>query len=216
MPIANLLINGLSPVVVGGTGVSLKLFPSVPNAPAFPIVAGGAPTSIAAKNGYVFVPGNGAANAQRLSVRASGNFTVGGDVASPAFTIGLYAATFVGSVGTVISTPILSATAAGSTDTGGFTTYYPWSLNADLIADGVTAQGNQLVNSAVPGSGLATLISGSVQIDGANTNATAGLISGLTGINMGASIPFGLVVGVTYGSSGSGNLAAMYQFDISM
>ena len=185
----NLLINGASGVTVGGTGVTVKYFPNVP----------GASIGVAStNNGYLRVPGNNAANGQRLSVRAGGNYQVA--TASGTVTIGLYPVTFVGTVGTVGATAILSAVAA-TTSEGEFATAYPFQLTADIVCDS--------------GSGLATLCSGSVQVDGTNTNGTAGLITGLSAINMGASIPFGLVLGVTFATSETGNSATCYQFDLS-
>jgi len=206
-PVTNLLINGINPVSVGGTGTTLKIFPFVP----------GASISVpSVKNGYLYIPGNAESNNQRLSVRANGNFQIGGDTSSPAFTLGLYAATFVGTVGTLISTPIYSQTFAGSGEGGTpGVNYYPWSLAADLCGDGLVAQQGQASQPQFFGSGLVQLLSASSVIDGTGATGTAGLVSGLTGINMNAAIPFGLAIGVTFSVSGSGNVANMYQFDIS-
>ena len=181
---------------------------------AFPFQPGASIGVASTKNGYLFYPGNGEANAQRLSVRAAGNFTIGGDTSSPNFTLGLYAATFVGSVATLISTPVFSQTFTGSGEGGAAGTYYPWALTADIAGDGLVAQQGQASQSNFIGSGLVQLLSGSSAIDGTGASATAGLISGLTGINFNAAIPFGLAIGVTYSVSGAGNLANMYQFDI--
>jgi hypothetical protein len=207
MPITNLLINGANPVNVGGTGTTLKIFPYVP----------GASIGVAStKNGYLYVPGNGEANAQRMSVRANGNFTIGGDTSSPNFTLGLYAATFVGNVATLVATPIFSQTFTGSGEGGATGTYYPWSLTADIVGDGLVAQQGQASQANFIGSGLVQLVSGSSCIDGTFASATAGLVTGLTSINFNAAIPFGLAVGVTFSQSGSGNSANMYQFDLSL
>ena len=114
--IANLLINGLSGVTVGGSGSTVKIFPTAP----------GASIGVAStKNGYVYIPGNGAVNGQRLAVRATGTFSTLGEV-SPTVTLGLYAYTFVGTVGTLIVTPVYSQALAGSGDAGNVA---PWSFD---------------------------------------------------------------------------------------
>src|SRR5271156_1148995 len=104
--VANLLINGLSGVTVGGSGSTVKIFPTAPGAS---IGVG------STKNGYLYIPGSGAVNAQRLSVRATGTFSTVGE-ASPTITLGLYAYPFVGTVGTLITTPIYSQLLSAAND----------------------------------------------------------------------------------------------------
>ena len=193
--ITNLLINGASGVTVGGTGVGIKYFPTVPGAS----IGVNSPN-----NGYLLVPANNVVNGQRTAVRATGNFAVG-DItgACPTVTIGLYPVTFVGNVASVGATAILSAV---STLQANINALYPWALIADLAGDS--------------GSGLVQQLSGAIVIDGVNTNLTAGLVTGLSKINFGAlpqgqTAPFGLVVGVTFSISEAGNTATMYQFDLS-
>src|ERR1700679_817170 len=137
-PIQNLLINGISPVTVGGTGTTLKLFPNSPG-----VSIGVAST----KNGYLYCPDNNSVNNQRGSVRASGNFTIGsGTASSPNVTVGLYLATFAGNIpsGAVtigaqttapytVATAIISQTFNGSSDL--LVAGYPWALNVDLQGD---------------------------------------------------------------------------------
>jgi hypothetical protein len=203
--VKNLLINGQNPVTVGGTGTTTKFFPAVPG-------SGIGVTST--KNGFLFVPDNNEANAQRLNVTASGNFTIGsGATTSPAVTIGLYPVTFTGSAqinsnpsalgltstASIGATPILSATFAGASDLTGF---YPWALTCDLQGDS--------------SSGLVQLLSGSIVIDGTGTASTIGLVSGLSGINFATVAPYGVVVGVTFSVSDPGALANMYQFIMSL
>lgn len=205
-PVTNLLCNGGNPVIVGGTGTAIKYFPMVP----------GASIGVASvKNGFLFVPGNGEANAQRISIRAGGNFTIGNNApsASPAVTIALYPVTFTNgnpadsnpsalgltSTASIKATAIISQTFAAASDLAGF---YPWALTVDL-------QGDTL-------SGLVQASGGNIAIDGVSGTFTAGLASGLTSINFSSAAPFGLVVGVTFSVSDANALANMYQFDLSL
>lgn len=190
--IANLLLNGLNPVTVGGTGTAIKYFPNVP----------GASIGVAStKNGYLYCPGVGKANAQRLTVRASGNFTIGtpgGGVASPAVTVGLYPVTFSGNTpaGTpTIGSAIVSQILAAANDSFG---YYPFALDVDL-------QGDNL-------SGIVQSLAGNIVIDGtAGSFSTAAILSS---VNMLAPVPFAFVVGVTFSVSDSLASANLYQFDL--
>lgn len=184
----NLLINGASGVTVGGTGTAIKYFPTVPGAS-----IGVNSTS----NGYLRVPGNNAANGQRLSVRAGGNFEVGAGGTCPTVTLALYPVTFVGTVGTIGATAIVSYASTLQNLTG---TNYPFALNAELCGDS--------------GSGLVQILSGQILVDGTNTAATPGLVTGLTAINFANSIPFGVVMAVTFSVSESGNSATLFQFDL--
>src|SRR5271156_4184182 len=114
--VANLLANGVTPSTVSGGGTTIKYFPQLPG------VSIGVP---ATKNGYVMWPGNNAANGQNLSITATGNFEVGAGGTCPAVTIGLYPVTFLGSVGTPVSTPIVSYASTLQANVGAF---YPWAL----------------------------------------------------------------------------------------
>lgn len=213
-PITNLLINGLNPVTIGGTGTAVKVFPYVP---------GASIGAVSAKNGVLFVPGNGEANAQRLSIRATGNVTVSGDLTSPAITIGLYPVTFSGALGNLTgvvgTTALASAAFTAANDANSIS---PWAISVDLEADGIAAQ---LPNSPVPpqvgGSGLGQVLSAAIVMDGVNgtiSPAAPSLFTGAAGaaLNMNAPIPFGLAVGITFSISSSGNSASMFQFDLSL
>jgi len=207
-PITNLLINGANPVSVGGTGTAIKYFPAVP----------GASIGVASpKNGILFIPGNGEANSQRMSVRSAGNFTIGTPgvgVASPAVTIALYPVTFpnqsaavansnpssgLTSTAVIGSTAIISQTFAAASDIAG---YYPWTFSVEL-------QGDTL-------SGLVQGVTGNISIDGIAGTYTPALVTGLTLINFSNPAPFGLVVGVTFSVSDPQALANMYQFDLQL
>jgi hypothetical protein len=198
--ITNLLANGVTGSVVGGSGTAIKYFPSIP---------GSSIGVVSTNNGYLLLPGSNSVNGQRLAVRATGNFAVG-DLTGPcpAVTIGLYPVTFTGGLSTasIGSTAIISAV---STTQANISAVYPWALTVDLAGDSA--------------SGLVQTLSGAIVIDGVSTSATAGLTSGLTKINFapgttlpasGQVAPFGLVVGVTFSVSDTGNTATMFQFDL--
>lgn len=212
-PVTNLLINGLNPVTIGGTGTALKIFPYVP---------GASIGTTSPKNGVLFVPGNGEANGQRMSIRATGNVTVVGDATSPTITIGLYPVTFSGALGNLVgvvgSTALASAAFAGTENAA----ISPWAISVDLSADGIA---QQLPNSPVPpqtgGSGLGQVLSAAIVMDGINgviSPSAPSVFNGAAGaaINMNAPIPFGLAVGVTFSISSSGNSASLFQFDLSL
>ena len=208
--VTNLLLNGLSGLTVGGSGTGTKYWPLQP----------GASIGVnSTKNGYLYIPGNGASNGQRLSVRATGNFQVGYGTACPNVTIGLYSVTFAGNVPsgtpTINATPVLisSSITAQTADQ----IAYPFSLVCDLAGDGTGTAGPGNIGDVVNtnGSGLVQTLSGAIVVDGVNTNATAGLTSGLTGINFSSSVPFALLMGITFSQSDSGNSATLFQFDLS-
>lgn len=105
--VSSLLITGASPVTVGGTGATLKFFPSV---------AGTTPL----KRGCVYCPGESRANGQRLYVRASGNFR-----SAAALSIGLYA----------VTSPSSSPLLLGSDAFNGCAFTGPWMFSAELAGD---------------------------------------------------------------------------------
>lgn len=190
-PVNNLLISGLSPVTVGGASTSVLYFPAVP----------GASIGVAsANNGLLAVPGSGRANGQQLTVRATGNATLpGADASSPAFTVGLYAV-----INPAIVSNAMNLPASSSVVTLGTTQHaaaglgiqpFPWRLTADISADT-----------------LSGILQGtfSTQIDGTYTASAA--ISSQSGINMSNTIPFALLIGVTFSQTGTGNTASMYEF----
>ena len=210
--VTNLLINGLNPATLGGTGTAIKYFPNQPG-----VSIGQASTKSPQGAGVLFAPGNGEANGQRMSIRASGNITISGDTSSPNITLGLYPVSYAGTVGTIGATAILSQVLTASGTTEPFAVL-PWCLSADIVADGLVAQqvqaGPQFGNG---GSGIAMLVAGFSQIDVTASGQQSGVvISGLSNLNMNAAIPFGLVVGITFSQSSSANAANMYQFDLSL
>jgi len=197
-----LLINGANPVTVGGTGTSVKYFPAVPGAS-----IGAASNSY----GFIFVPGANRANGQRVSVLATGSFQCpAADATSPAVTIGLYAA-FNLQPGQVNPSnqktssslsPALSISTLASYQEPAATpgvVAVPWTLRANLNAD----NDSELLQGDY-----------SIQID--NGSVQSGAITSVAGVLMSQDIPIGLLIGVTFSQSGSGNTAKMYQFGLSL
>lgn len=182
--ISNLLINGLNPVTVGGTGTTLKLFPGAP----------GASIGVAStKTGYIYIPGNNELNCQRLAVRAGGNFILPGDAISPTVTLGVYISTnpFATSpTNTALFTSVIAAAGLGVTSD-------PWYLTMDFMADNTGG-----------------ILQGSYAVQANDVAVATGTITSQSGIVMSAVTPFALAVGVTFSQSLAGNSASMYQFDL--
>ena len=191
--VANLLVNGAVGVTVGGSSTSVQYFPAVP----------GASIGVASPNyGIIAVPGSGRANGQNLSVRAVGNAVAPNDGTSPTFTVGLYAVINPSIVSNAMNLPTSPSVVSLAVPTphaaaGLGITPFPWNFNAILNAD--TASG---------------ILQGtySVQID--NAAPVTGQISSQSGINMGNTIPFALLIGVTFSQSSAQNSATMFQFSL--
>lgn len=199
--ITNLLVNGVAPVIVGGSGTGLKWFPALPGA------------SIGATNnlpGMLFVPGNNEFNGQLMHVFATGNATMDQTISSPAITISLGAlknpAASFNPNNQPTTAPSFSPTTIASSQHAvsgyGTATIIPWSLEAWINADNASGllQGSYKVvidNVTETGSG----------------NGTSAITS-LSGVSMSSVTPFGLAVGVTFSVSGTANSASLYQFSL--
>jgi hypothetical protein len=180
------LVNGNNGVSVGGLGTGIMYFPA--NAI---VNLNGLTTSNLA---YLPIPQN-MLNGQQFTVKAGGNFEVGAGGTCPAVTIGLYPVTYVGTTPTIGSTAIISYQ---STLQNNDSVFYPWAINVEFSGDTAT--------------GLVQQCNGSMMVDGTNTNLTAGLVTGLSGINFSNPVPFGFIVGAQFSVSEAGNLANLYQF----
>ena len=191
--ITQLQVNGANSITMGGLGTNLTIFPPAPGS------AIGTPSS---QNGYLYVPGNNEMNGQRMMIRASGTFQLGFTGAtSSAFSVGLYYANFNNTVGTPnTATPILLGTQNNIIPHG---SPRSWQLIVDLEGDNTT--GNVV---SLSGTAVVNLVPTSIFINNA-----------LTGINFNNPIPFGLLIGVQFGSlptfSGFVNTASLSQFDLS-
>lgn len=195
--VANLLLNGNTPVTVGGTGTTAKFFPPAPG-PSINVAS----TAV----GYIFSPTNNGANNQRLHVMASGNVTPDPTIACPTFRVELVA-TKDYTVASPVYVSIADSTAEQPGEiSGDATATQPWSIDSWLQVDGTgtVMQGYSFIMvggelDVVPtvGPGLS------------NTFLTSsGMVSGVKQ----GSAPFALAVRVTFGTSAAGNSASMYQF----
>jgi hypothetical protein len=199
--VSNLLLNGNTPVTVGGTGTTAKFFPPLPG-PSINVNS--------TKVGYVYPQGNNASNNQKLHVMACGNVTVDPTIACPTFRIEL-----VATKDYLIASPVYVSIADSTAEapgeiSGDATATQPWSIDAWLQVDGTgtVMQGYSFIQvggelDVVPtvGAGLSNtfLINGGVG---------QGMINGPEP----GSAPFALAVRATFGTSAAGNTASMYQF----
>lgn len=191
-------VNGLNPVKVGGTGTSAKYFPRLLGASIGAVPA--TPSSSSAV-GALWVPGDSKLNAQQFDVEATGTF--GSDTGDPSGTVAIKLYAVTGSLLVPVYTALASTTAfvplVGAVGS--------WAIKASLFGDSA---------SGIVGGSYAAYINGALNNSTPkNTDAILSSInfgSGNTNLYQGA--PFGLVVGVTFGTSDATNTASMYQFQI--
>ena len=185
--IANLLVNGVSGVTVGGTGTAAKFFPMVP----------GASIGVASSNvGYIYLPNANQVNGQRLSVRASGIFSVLGAACSTV-TLEMVATK---NVTAASPTYTVIASSGSFTTSGDGYAVSQFAFSVDLIADGASG-----------------LLSGSQQviINNALQNTTPKVLSNtITGLTPSTDKWLALAMRVTFGTSDAANTSTMYQFDV--
>jgi hypothetical protein len=187
--IANLLINGASPVTVGGTGTTAKFFPAVPGAS-----IGVASTAV----GYVYIPGNNAVNGQAMTVNVVGSYTLDAtDASSPTVTVELVATT--------------NPTAASPTYTVICTTGAVSTTGIGVASDSFK------ISASIFGDNVSGLVSGNYTaiMNGAlkNTPPTI-LTNNLTSIVFSNAVPFALAVRVTFSVTGAKNSSSLYQFSL--
>lgn len=195
-------VNGLFPSTVGGLGGTVKYFQRIlgtngPNS--------GPNTNISATNaaGALFVPANGSFNAQQMNVLVTG--TMGFDTADASGTVQI---TLYGVTGTAAA-PVYTDLAS----TGALTPKYAggdsWAIDAVLYGDNQTG----LVG------GYYTAMQNGAAIGSKAAVSTDNVLTGVAFDGIGNSsllrgAAYGLVVGVTFGTSAAGNTASMYQFTI--
>jgi hypothetical protein len=200
--VSNLLLNGNTPVTVGGTGTTAKFFPPVPG-PSINVAS--------SKVGYIYPQGNNASNNQLLHVIAMGNVTPDPTIACPTFKLELVLSTnYTAASPTYTSICDTTARNLGG-GTGEQLATQPWMLECWLQGDNTSGlvQGKwvyELDNTFEAGTaGDFSILTNAVT--GVNMSAPAGT----TGTS-GANAPFALAVRATFGTTGAGNTASMYQF----
>jgi hypothetical protein len=191
------------PSTVGGLGGTVKYFPrntAYGNGATW-LTNPGTPSS-SSPAGFLAVPGNNQLDGQNFTVFVGGNFLPAANATSETVTVGLYGVT--GST-TSPSYTLLASTGAYAPGVDGI--YYSFGFQVNLLGDS---------NSGVVGGNYLAVVNGQ-EANGSPTNT----VNTLTGINfntgnpgLGAGIPFGLVVGVTFGASNVNNSANLYQFSL--
>lgn len=192
--LTNYLNNGSVGSTVGGTGTAIKYFPNI-TGPSIG-VAPSTPSATSAV-GQMEVPGSNRLNGQIFEVVASGNFLVGAGSGSTTVNIQLQANT-----GTRTSPTYTTIAQSGVVHPEALAaTYYPWFIDCVLEGDTLSGivQGTQFV-----------------MVDSVVEQAWLTLTNSLTGIAFGgANEPaFGLVVGITFGTSNAANAANLYAFQL--
>lgn len=206
MSVTSYSVSGLSPSTVGGVNVTTKdssgnnqtrkffsdlLGASIGKRPAAP-----SETSAA---GQLAVPGSNSLNGRWFTVMAGGTF--GSDTGDPSATvqIGLYANTntVIGSGNIAPTYTLLGSTGASTPSPLGIVN--SWALKFDFFGDS---------NSGLVIGAYKAIVAGSL------ANGTPAATVALSGINLGNPLPFGLIVGVTFGTSDATNTASLMQFQI--
>jgi hypothetical protein len=171
----------------------------------FPNLLGGsigklpaAPTESNA-SGQLAVPGSNTLNGRWFAVLVGGTF--GNDTGDPSQTvqIDLFANTntAIGSGNTAPNYISLGSTGALTPSPLGIVN--SWALKFDFFGDS---------NSGLVIGAYKAIVAGSL------ANGTPAATVALSNINFGSPIPFGLVVGVTFGTSDASNTASLMQFEL--
>jgi hypothetical protein len=187
---ANSGVSGYSPALVGGTGTTFKIFPSLLG-PGFNNGGASLSPTTGTPAAILNVPGAGVYEGRQFEVNASGYIYAHGT--SPTINFGLYNGTSltVGSDGTAIST-LASAQSLTTAAT------YPFAYNAILQGDSVSGV-VQVVNAKFVCNGVGAI---------ASLTNTA-----LTGVNFLTSSPaLNLVFGIEFTVSDALNKAALMEF----
>lgn len=200
-------VNGAVGVSVGGTGTAIKYFADIPGPAGWlsgnasvntEIISnsGSGQTPSATNNaGGLLVPGNSELNGQAFRAVAAGNILFGSGEVSTTGKVGMYLSNVAAGVTPAYQTLIELTLTSQAQDS----VYYPWLLQVKMEGD--TLSGILQLNK-------------SGAINGTQTQGTQ--VTALTGISFASDPAFTLVVGVTFGATDAGNLANMYQFQISL
>ena len=196
--VSNLLLNGNTPVTVGGTGTTAKFFPPQP---------GPSITNISTKVGYIYpAAGQLASNNQLMHVVAVGNVAPDPTIACPTFLVELVAAINYTAASPTYTVLCGSGTNALGATLGDAVATQPWYTEAILQWDAIggTVQGrftyqqdNDIFQNNVK------LTNNFINVFPAGTTGSTAAVG---------TAPFALAVRVTFGTSGAGNSASMYQF----
>jgi hypothetical protein len=215
-------VSGLFPSKLGGTGTTIKYFPRLLG----PSI-GASPATPSATNatGALFIPPASVLNGQLFNVVAVGEF--GNDTGDPSGTVNIQirAVTPNATTGsytvnpiytTLASTGLLVPSPLGIVNTWAFRMQLYGSSLSGIVGGSYNAYvDGQLVTTPAAKSNVSTdtTLSG-INFAGGSVPASLSSATGGPG-TVGAQAPFGLVVGVTFGTSDATNTASMYEFMIS-
>ena len=214
-------VSGLFPSKLGGTGTSIKYFPRLLG----PSI-GASPATPSATNatGALFMPPASVLNGQMFNVIAVGDF--GNDTGDPSGTVNIQirAVTPNASTGSYVVNPVYTTLASsgllvpspfGIVNTWAFRVQLYGSTLAGIVGGSYNAYTNGAL-VAVPATksnqSTDTTLSG-INFAGGTVPASLASATGGPG-TVGAQAPFGLVVGVSFGTSDASNTASMYEFAI--
>lgn len=192
-------VNGLNPTKVGGTGVAIKYFPRLLGSS-----IGAVPTTPSATNpaGMLVVPAGAVYNGQQLNVVATGNF--GNDTGDPSGTVNIQLQAVTGSLASPVYTTLASTGALTPSALGIINN---WALDVVLYADD---------QSGILGGSFSAYQNGALvnSTPKSNSSTVSGISMNAGNPNLGQGAAYGLVVGVTFGTSDASNKASMFQFQV--
>lgn len=186
-------INGAFPTTVGGTGTTVKYWPNVPGPS---IGVSNTTPSSTSSNGQLNVPGANKLNGQLFEVAIVGAVSIDPSISCPSVEVALYANTAANG-----ATPSYTKIATTGAVTPGNTDFEAFRLSL-----------------AVSGDTLSGILQGSqtAYFNGSLQNSTPkALTANLSGLNFATDPVFGLVAGITFGTSGAKNLGTLWQFSLS-
>jgi len=216
-------VNGQLASKVGGTGTTIKYFPRLVGISGTTIGSAGlggvsgssvvgplygnspsTPSSTSAV-GALFIPAANVYNGQQMNIVISGN--VGSDTGDPSGTVNVQVQAVTGALLAPTYTTIASTSALALT----FASAEPWLFDITMIGD--TSSGILVGNyTSMLGNTLHTT-SGTVAAAALdNVIAKLDFANGNPALQQGA--VFGLVVGVTFGTSDASNKATLSQFTV--
>jgi hypothetical protein len=218
-------VNSLNPSVVNGNTTNWQYFTrpqasllpgTVLSAASLPIFFGipsAATPSAANATGQLAVPGRNKLNAQVFNVIAAGEVVSGSGAPSEVVEIAMYAQT-----GAQVATPAytkIATTGQVQLNPTADGVYQLWSFNVTLLGSNHSGlvQGYQTVvfGGVVEKSNVATVGLSGISFD-ANTGGIPS--SSMGGAGTAVAPPFGLVMGVQFGSANAGNIANLFQFQL--
>ena len=202
-------VAGNNPSVVGGTGVAIKYFPRLLGSSIG--VQSVAPSATSAV-GQLAVPGYNILNGQNFGVFAAGN--IGSDLGDPS---GTFSVLVQAQTSANLAAPKYITLASIAATVPGFSGGNSWSIKLSLYGDTTSGIVGGSFTSYVNGVKVGTPPTNSTNVlTGINFNNNVGSLASASGGagSQSGQPPFGLVVGVQFGTSDPTNIANLYQFQL--